>query len=48
MLIDFDWSGIEGKVFYPMGLNTQIQWPVGCEAGMEIKKEHDMFMLHRL
>ena len=48
LLVDLDWSGKEGEVFYPMGLNTEIGWPTGSGAGMPIKKEHDLFMLQRL
>jgi serine/threonine protein kinase len=48
MLVDFDWSGKEGQVFYPMGLNAQIEWPAGCGAGVQIQKAHDLVMLQKL
>lgn len=48
MLVDFDWSGREGQVFYPMGLNMQIKWPPGSGASMPIQKAHDLFMFGQL
>ena len=48
MIVDFDWSGLEGQVFYPMGLNTKLQWPPGCGTAMPIQKAHDLFMYEKL
>ena len=48
MMVDFDWSGLEGQVVYPMGLNKEIQWPPGSGTGMPIEKSHDIFMLQKL
>ncbi|KDQ24221.1 hypothetical protein PLEOSDRAFT_1085497 [Pleurotus ostreatus PC15] len=45
-LIDFDWCGKEGAVFYPTDLNTSgIEWAAGVEGGGEIRKAHDEWML---
>lgn len=38
-VIDFDWSGDAGKVFYPMQRNPNIEWP--APEGSEILVEHD-------
>ncbi|KAL0955361.1 hypothetical protein HGRIS_001609 [Hohenbuehelia grisea] len=47
-LIDFDWSGVEGSVFYPMDLNTQgIDWAEGVHGGAKITRGHDEAMLKR-
>jgi len=47
-LIDFDWSGPNGKMRYPHDLNTDIAWPEGARPCGFITKEHDMAMLERL
>jgi serine/threonine protein kinase len=47
-LVDFDWSGPVEKVFYPMGLNKEIEWPVTCDAGTPIRKDDDLFMFGNL
>ncbi|KAK1215288.1 hypothetical protein PQX77_022106 [Marasmius sp. AFHP31] len=44
-LIDFDWSGMEGEVFYPAGLSTNAGWTEGAASFKEIKKVHDRVML---
>ncbi|KAJ8693247.1 hypothetical protein PTI98_010486 [Pleurotus ostreatus] len=45
-LIDFDWCGKEGAVFYPTDLNTNgIEWAAGVEGGGKIRKAHDEWML---
>ena len=51
-LLDFDWCGEDGKVFYPPAINlsrdqdgkSMINWHPGVQRGAPIKKEHDMFM----
>ena len=48
MIIDFDWSGLDGEVFYPMGLNPELQWPPGCGTAMPIRKADDLFMFEKL
>ncbi|KAK1235537.1 hypothetical protein PQX77_001233 [Marasmius sp. AFHP31] len=44
-LIDFDWSGMEGEVFYPAGLSTNARWTEAVMSFKEIKKVHDQAML---
>ncbi len=48
MLVDFDWSGPAEQVFYPMGLNQEIEWPASCGPGTPIRKKDDLFMLGKL
>ncbi|KAK0209775.1 hypothetical protein IW262DRAFT_1281192 [Armillaria fumosa] len=45
LLIDFDWSGEEGKVRYPKGLSSGVAWHKDARDFQLIKKEHDMAML---
>ncbi|KAL4255883.1 hypothetical protein AB1N83_011384 [Pleurotus pulmonarius] len=48
-LIDFDWSGAEGTVRYPLDLNTAgIDWAEGVRPGAKIRREHDVDMLEKL
>ncbi|KAL0947893.1 hypothetical protein HGRIS_010528 [Hohenbuehelia grisea] len=45
-LVDFDWSGKEGTVFYPSNLNTtEIVWAPGVKPGGKILCQHDEDML---
>ena len=39
-IIDFDWSGEEGRAFYP-NVNVTLNWPEGVECGSPLKVEHD-------
>ncbi|OSD01532.1 hypothetical protein PYCCODRAFT_1478282 [Trametes coccinea BRFM310] len=48
MLVDFDWAGEEGKVYYPVLLNPDIGWPEGVVGGRAIKAEHDWEMWRML
>lgn len=48
LLIDFDWSGKEGSVRYPVGLVEAHQWPEGAVAGAKITKAHDLEWLGKL
>ena len=48
MIVDFDWSGLDGQVCYPMGLNEEIEWPPGCGPAIPIRKAHDLFMFGKL
>ncbi|KAJ7248646.1 hypothetical protein B0H12DRAFT_1234949 [Mycena haematopus] len=48
LLIDFDWSGDEGTVRYPIALNKGLSWPAGVVAGGLIKSTHDVAMLDQL
>jgi serine/threonine protein kinase len=48
-LIDFDWSGLHGVQCYPAFMNhTDIVWPADASDGLPLKKEHDLFFLHKL
>ncbi len=47
MLVDSDWGGEEGHVFYPADINMQLIWHDGVKPGTLIRREHDMFMLER-
>ena len=40
-LVDFDCSGEEGTVYYPVDISSGIQWPNGVGGGGKIKAEHD-------
>lgn len=48
MLVDFDWCGKEGEVFYPMGLNMEINWHPGSGPGLQIERDHDLFMFKQI
>ena len=49
MIIDFDWCGKEGEVYYPANLNhVEITWAEGVEPGSVMMKRHDLFMLAAL
>ncbi|CAG8609189.1 17112_t:CDS:2 [Gigaspora margarita] len=45
VLIDFDWAGKDNAECYPSFMNPDINWPLGAEDGMKLKKEHDMYWL---
>jgi len=42
-VIDFDWVGKAGQVYYPAEQNREIQWP--GEAGGPIEQDHDSKMV---
>ncbi|XP_065832145.1 uncharacterized protein [Oscarella lobularis] len=46
-IIDFDWSGKEASVYYPVPLNDGIDWPKGAAFDQRIRKEHDCFFLEK-
>lgn len=50
MLLDFDWAGVDGQVFYPARLNTtgMIEWARGVAPKEPIKTEHDIEMMELL
>jgi len=50
MLIDYDWTGIQGQVVYPRNINMDpiLRWPSGVGSGLRILPEHDMEMVERL
>lgn len=43
MVVDFDWAGDAGKVFYPLLRNAGITWP--GQPGGPIQKGHDKKMV---
>ncbi|KAH0833789.1 hypothetical protein J3R83DRAFT_10936, partial [Lanmaoa asiatica] len=47
-LIDFDWSGVQGKVKYPASISTAIPWANGVKGLAYIEKKHDEAMLKSL
>lgn len=47
-LIDFDWSGKEGEVKYPVSISSSIDWAAGVRGLASIRKEHDLAMLSLL
>jgi hypothetical protein len=47
-IIDYDWCGKEGEVYYPADINDGIQWADGVYCGGPIKKEHDKEMVKHL
>ena len=47
ILLDFDWGGEEGEVFYPADINMQLTWHGDVQPGALIRREHDIFMLER-
>jgi len=47
-LIDFDWSGKEGEVFYPTGLSSIVNWAKGVKSFHKIEKQHDWDMFELL
>ena len=42
-VVDFDWAGIAGQVYYPAGRNREVKWP--GEAGGPIEQDHDSKMV---
>ena len=47
-IIDFDWSGTENEVSYPLWINCEIKWPSGVTCGSLITKEHDKYWINKL
>ena len=43
-VVDFDWAGKAGQVYYPAERNEEIQWP--DEAGGPIEQDHDSKMVN--
>lgn len=47
-LIDFDWAGCEGRVTYPVSIDSiDIEWPAGVRGLNPILQQHDHDMLVR-
>jgi serine/threonine protein kinase len=45
-LIDFDWGGKEGEVWYPVLINNRTVYrPLAVAGGQLIKREHDLHMV---
>jgi serine/threonine protein kinase len=47
-IIDFDWSGTENEVRYPLWINCEIEWPTGVRCGALITKQHDTYWIEKL
>ncbi|KAF9496897.1 hypothetical protein BDN71DRAFT_1388502 [Pleurotus eryngii] len=47
-LVDFDWSGPVGAVYYPSNVNVEAFWGTGAGPCLPILKEHDLSMLQQL
>lgn len=47
-ILDFDWSGAEGSVRYPLDLSTAVNWPEGVQDYELITTAHDRAMLEGL
>jgi len=47
-LVDFDWTGKQGRVCYPVDISSKIPWPEGVFGGGKIKAEHDKEWFRRL
>lgn len=47
-IVDFDWAGVDGQVFYPLTLNDNLVWADGVCRGGAIAKSHDKFMIEEL
>jgi len=45
ILIDFDWSGINGIKHYPCGMNPEVQWPDCATTGKTLLFDHDSFWI---
>ncbi|TDL24163.1 hypothetical protein BD410DRAFT_896881 [Rickenella mellea] len=46
MLVDYDWAGLEGEVYYPDYVNiTSVVRPLDVKDGVLITKEHDLEMV---
>ena len=43
-VVDFDWAGKAGQVYYPAERNEEFQWP--GEAGGPIEQDHDSKMVN--
>ncbi|CAJ0835233.1 11756_t:CDS:2 [Entrophospora sp. SA101] len=44
-IVDFDWSGRDSNVKYPLLINSEVSWHQGVTGGAPIKKEHDIQLL---
>ncbi len=45
-LIDMDWAGVSGRVYYPAMLNAKtILWPAGVGPGKPLQQRHDLDLL---
>jgi len=48
ILIDFDWSGINGKDSYPCDMNPEVEWPDGASTGKILSFAHDDYWIKQL
>ncbi|KIY68962.1 hypothetical protein CYLTODRAFT_394659 [Cylindrobasidium torrendii FP15055 ss-10] len=48
-IVDFDWAGKEGEVFYPEDINADLdEWAPGVGPGGKIESAHDNYSLNNL
>jgi hypothetical protein len=48
-LIDFDWGGKEGEVWYPVLINNRtVHRPPAAVGGQLIMREHDLQMVENI
>jgi len=47
-IVDFDWGGPDGKVFYPYFISNTVPWHHDVECGKPILIEHDKYLLKKL
>jgi len=48
ILIDFDWSGINGEKRYPCNMNPEVQWPDGASTGELLSFDHDAYWINKI
>ena len=48
VVVDFDWSGIDGESVYPPFMNPEIIWPDGASTGQIMCHQHDVYWLSQL
>ena len=46
-IIDFDWAGTAGQVFFPPNINLDIRWPLNAKPGDPITKMHDLEFIQK-
>ena len=46
-IIDFDWAGTVGQVFFPPNINLAIPWPLDAKPGDAITKKHDLGFIYK-
>ncbi|CAJ0748276.1 7217_t:CDS:1 [Entrophospora sp. SA101] len=47
-IVDFVWSGLNGKVFYPYFINNSVPWHHEVDCGKPIRMEHDKYIFKKI